>query len=418
MTRQKKFYLPSKNKPLYDFQIIHYARKYKIPYFRGIYFRNYLPKNPREYETCIINLDLKENPGTHWICYIKRKSKIIYFDPLRNVSPPLELLIYFSNNTVYYNHQSKQVPGTVNCGHLCLQFLIYETKNKKIKCVNSYFQFTIMLSHRIVIWDHVSDIHTTIFPAIHLNPDKAYGIGLIQFSVFNSTFNITETNNKLYYFDNKIRYTFTKSDTYEPVLKVIPPGLYTFDTLVSIINELVPTSNLRIVRINDSGYYVLHTTDIHPVFTRPDSVLQVFGFPNNVSHLNHIRTDDPAFLALNTSLLQVQHNKRKRDIVHTDNTLKETTLETDHHRHRFSVQRQGDKAIIPYPNDIPTISNETSIEDLLTYYYVAPFAASFNRYKEVYINCPLITNSYKNNTHSSTSFVYVTSSKYIAFYLC
>jgi len=257
-----------------------------------------------------------------------------------------------------------------------------------------------MLSHRIVIWDHVSDIHTTIFPSIHLNPDKAYSIGLIQFSVFNSTFNITETNNKLYYFNNKIWYIFTKSDTYEPVLKVIPPGLYTFDTLVSIINELVPTSNLRIVRINDSGYYVLHTTDIHPVFTRPDSVLQVFGFPNNVSHLNHIRIDDPAFLALNTSLLQVQHNKRKRDIVHTDNTLKETTLETDHHHHRFSVQRQGDKAIIPYPNDIPTISNETSTEDLPTYYYVAPFAASFNRYKEVYINCPLITNSYKNNTHS------------------
>ncbi len=133
MSPKQRIYLPSNEKPMYDFQIIKYAREYKIPYFRGIYFRDTLPKKPKEYETSIVNLDKNENQGTHWVCYIKRKSKIIYFDPLGNVSPPLELIIYFSGNTVYYNHQSKQKPGTVNCGHLCLKFLISQTKSKMKK---------------------------------------------------------------------------------------------------------------------------------------------------------------------------------------------------------------------------------------------------------------------------------------------
>jgi len=128
--QQQRIYLPSKKKPLYDFQLVYYARKYRIPYFRGIYFRNYLPQSgPRQYETAIVNMDLKENPGTHWVCYIKRRSKVLYFDPLGNVSPPLELLRYFNGNSrVQYNRQSFQAPGTVNCGHLCLKYLISETR--------------------------------------------------------------------------------------------------------------------------------------------------------------------------------------------------------------------------------------------------------------------------------------------------
>ena len=124
----KRIRLPSSRKPLYDFQLVHYARKYKIPYFRGIYSRDSLPKYSKTYETCIVNLDLQQNPGTHWVCFIKRRFNILYFDPLGNVSPPQELLSYFAGNNVYYNRKSKQSPGTYNCGHLCLRFLIVETR--------------------------------------------------------------------------------------------------------------------------------------------------------------------------------------------------------------------------------------------------------------------------------------------------
>lgn len=120
--------LPTIKKPLYDFQLVYYARKYKIPHFRGIFFRNCLPRKLKSYETGIVNMDLQENPGTHWVCYIKRKSNILYFDPLGKISPPLELLYYFAGNTVCYNRKSHQSPGTVNCGHLCLHFLINETR--------------------------------------------------------------------------------------------------------------------------------------------------------------------------------------------------------------------------------------------------------------------------------------------------
>src|SRR6266550_5897018 len=140
---------------------------------------------------------------------------------------------------------------------------------------------SIMSSHGLVIRDHVSDIHTTIFPAIHLDTEKTYEIGLIQFSVFNSTFNITRSNNKLYYYDNRKQYVFGGSGIYEPICITIPPGLYNLDSLVSAISQLIPESTLHIVRISDSGYYILHATNIHPVFTRSDSILQVFGFPTS-----------------------------------------------------------------------------------------------------------------------------------------
>jgi len=124
--RNKKIYLPSVKKPLFDYQIIRYAEKYKVPYFRGIFFRDTLPRtSPRVNESAVINLDLIKNPGTHWVCYIKRKSTIWYFDPLGNVSPPVEILKYFgSKNEVYYNFRAQQSLNAVNCGHLCLRYLI------------------------------------------------------------------------------------------------------------------------------------------------------------------------------------------------------------------------------------------------------------------------------------------------------
>lgn len=87
--------------------------------------RNALPRKPKLNESAIINLDDKENAGTHWTAYIKRGKKILYYDSFGSLVPPLELINYFGKNAdIKYNYKRFQKDNSFNCGHLSLEFLI------------------------------------------------------------------------------------------------------------------------------------------------------------------------------------------------------------------------------------------------------------------------------------------------------
>lgn len=105
-----------------------YAKKMKIPYFRGVFMKDKLPKKIRKkFESGIINLDNSTGPGTHWTAYKKNGSKVIYFDSFGNLTPPLEVQNYFNSNgicKIFYNHTPYQTYNSINCGHLCLDFLV------------------------------------------------------------------------------------------------------------------------------------------------------------------------------------------------------------------------------------------------------------------------------------------------------
>lgn len=107
--------------------IMHYAKRLHIPYFRGVFMRNDLPRMIRYIECAVVNLDTTDGPGTHWVCYKKHANIIQYFDSFGNLRPPLELLNYFNSGgesvNVQYNYNSQQSLNTVVCGHLCLRFL-------------------------------------------------------------------------------------------------------------------------------------------------------------------------------------------------------------------------------------------------------------------------------------------------------
>lgn len=96
----------------------------KIPYFRGVYMRDNLPKKPKRLECGIINLDLSKNEGTHWVAYIKMNDYFEYFDSFGDLRPPIELVKYFGNQNIYYNYNKYQNFKSVNCGHLCIKYLI------------------------------------------------------------------------------------------------------------------------------------------------------------------------------------------------------------------------------------------------------------------------------------------------------
>lgn len=92
--------------------------------------RDTLPLNSAIWknEAGIVNLDSIYGQGTHWVCYVKHENKINYFDSFGNLKPPTELINYFSSSIehpieISYNYTRKQKLGSVNCGHLCLQFL-------------------------------------------------------------------------------------------------------------------------------------------------------------------------------------------------------------------------------------------------------------------------------------------------------
>lgn len=113
-------------RPLSGYDLYKYAKLLAIPYFRGVYMRDALPKSPPwKNESAIVNLDNDSGPGTHWVCYKKRENKVQYFDSFGNLRPPVELIQYFRSNVIdiQYNHAIKQPSDTVICGHLCLDFL-------------------------------------------------------------------------------------------------------------------------------------------------------------------------------------------------------------------------------------------------------------------------------------------------------
>lgn len=88
--------------------------------------RDNLPRNgPLINESAIVNLDSKNNIGSHWVCYKKRGKFVHYFDSFGNLRPPYELTRYFGKDVkIKYNYRRYQKFNSFNCGHLCLQFLL------------------------------------------------------------------------------------------------------------------------------------------------------------------------------------------------------------------------------------------------------------------------------------------------------
>lgn len=105
-----------------------FAKQLGIHNFRGVYMRDQLPTSPRECESAVINLDSSHGLGTHYVAYVKRKSKVWYFDSYGDLPPPFELIRYFgSSANIIYNKNRVQKLNTRMCGRLCLIFL-YKTQ--------------------------------------------------------------------------------------------------------------------------------------------------------------------------------------------------------------------------------------------------------------------------------------------------
>lgn len=117
-------------KPLTNIDLLRYVKKFKIPHFRGVFMKNTLPKKIYKIECGIVNLEEDFKTGSHWTAYIKYNDDISYFDSYGNLPPPPQLINYFgSDKSIKYNYNRYQKFNSVNCGHLCLDFLYRHSTN-------------------------------------------------------------------------------------------------------------------------------------------------------------------------------------------------------------------------------------------------------------------------------------------------
>jgi len=80
-----------------------FANHMRIPYFRGIFLRITLPiERVCQSECSIVNLGNAERSDSHWIAFVKRGNRVIYFDSFGNLRPPKELERYLANSIIKY----------------------------------------------------------------------------------------------------------------------------------------------------------------------------------------------------------------------------------------------------------------------------------------------------------------------------
>ena len=126
------------NKSLSNFQLIDAAKALKIPYFRGVFMRDKLPKKPYSKECGILNLDDFTGNGTHWVAWHKNGKEKFYFDSF-GLIPPDEIVAYLKS-PIRWNTERVQPDDQVFCGHLCLYVLkrLSEGKNLQVVVNNLY----------------------------------------------------------------------------------------------------------------------------------------------------------------------------------------------------------------------------------------------------------------------------------------
>ena len=131
----KNIILP--NKPLSNFELEEAVKRLKIPYFRGVFLLDTLPKKPNNKECGIVNFDKSGGPGTHWVAWYKNGKKKFYFDSY-GVQPPNEVINYLGK-LISYNTDQVQPRGQVFCGHLCLYVLKELSEGHRLQNILNIF---------------------------------------------------------------------------------------------------------------------------------------------------------------------------------------------------------------------------------------------------------------------------------------
>ena len=121
---------------LINLEIIDAAKKLSLYGYRGVFFRDTLPKKPKLNECDILNLDSSSGDCAHWVMWFKKGKDKFYFDSY-GVQPTIELIAYLMS-PIFYNSERVQQNGDVFCGHLCLFSLKQLSLGNNLQAVINY----------------------------------------------------------------------------------------------------------------------------------------------------------------------------------------------------------------------------------------------------------------------------------------
>src|SRR5271155_1525977 len=107
---------------LSNIEIEKYIRLLKIKHFKGCYMRDQLRNlKSKKIECGVLNLNLSDEPGSHWTCWFKMSDKNYYFNSF-GLPPPKELVDYLKSPIIYSTFQLQGM-NDQNCGKWCLKIL-------------------------------------------------------------------------------------------------------------------------------------------------------------------------------------------------------------------------------------------------------------------------------------------------------
>ena len=89
--------------------------------FKGCYARDSLP-NQLANGYYVLNLDNKNNPGTHWVGMLVSQCEMIYFDSF-GFDCPVEILLRRGSRWLWYSSHEIQNVKSVACGYYVIYFL-------------------------------------------------------------------------------------------------------------------------------------------------------------------------------------------------------------------------------------------------------------------------------------------------------
>ena len=112
------------NKDLTNFQIQNICNQVGIK-LNGIYMKDELSSNISN-GNYIVNLQNHNEEGSHWVCFLKSKNNIYWFDSFG--CPPMqnEVNIFKQNHyNVYYSSVQIQSMTSILCGFFCIAYLYF-----------------------------------------------------------------------------------------------------------------------------------------------------------------------------------------------------------------------------------------------------------------------------------------------------
>lgn len=139
-----------------------------------------------------------------------------------------------------------------------------------------------MSSFTITLTGKTSELSTSIYPEIVLDPDYEYACGLLDFTTYHSIPNVTEENNVLHYKQYKRERLKGELNEYRYYCKLIlPVGSYEVDELLAYIKEKLRENGASFdYNIDKNTLKVSVKADVDLLFSNDISIHKVLGFKN------------------------------------------------------------------------------------------------------------------------------------------